>query len=102
MTETISTNESATQLKSERLLSLDAYRGMVMLLLAFTAARWDWMIPIEHAYEKSPWLGKLLNQFEHVEWQGIVLWDMIQPSLNGKVGPGQQSLSAGTRLLCTA
>ena len=27
-----------------------------------------------------------MNQFEHVEWQGIVLWDMIQPSFMFMVG----------------
>ncbi|QDS98606.1 hypothetical protein HG15A2_18870 [Adhaeretor mobilis] len=57
-----------------------------MLLLAFTAAHWGWMVPIENAYENVPWLGSLLVQFEHIEWQGITFWDMIQPSFMFMVG----------------
>ena len=69
-----------------RLLSLDAYRGLVMLLLAFSAAHWNWMVPIEKAHEDSPWTIGLLEQFEHVDWQGLVLWDMVQPSFMFMVG----------------
>ncbi len=71
---------------SDRLLSLDAYRGLVMLLLAFTAVHWDWMVPIVKANEGSLLVKGFLEQFEHVEWQGIVLWDMIQPSFMFMVG----------------
>lgn len=72
--------------KPPRLLSLDAYRGLVMLLLMFTAAHGDWMLPIEAVHEDSPWLLGLLRQGEHVHWQGIVLWDMIQPAFMFMVG----------------
>lgn len=78
--------DASFECKSDRLLSLDAYRGLVMLLLAFTAVHWDWMVPIEHTYKDSAWLQSFLYQFEHVEWQGIVLWDMIQPSFMFMVG----------------
>lgn len=71
---------------TDRLLSLDAYRGLVMLLLAFTAAHWDWTVPIARANGDSRWIPGLLKQFEHVQWQGIVLWDMIQPSFMFMVG----------------
>lgn len=73
-------------LPTDRLQSLDAYRGLVMLLLAFSAARWNWMHALEAAYPDSAWLRQLLRQFDHVEWQGIVLWDMIQPSFMFMVG----------------
>ncbi len=72
--------------KPDRLLSLDAYRGIVMLLLAFTAAHWNWMVPIEESNSDSQIFKILLKQFEHVEWQGLVLWDMIQPSFMFMVG----------------
>ena len=71
---------------SQRLLSLDVYRGLVMLLLAFSAAHWNWMQALNSAYPDSGMLTHLLRQFEHVEWEGIVLWDMIQPSFMFMVG----------------
>lgn len=74
------------QQQSVRLLSLDAYRGIVMLLLAFTAARWDWMIPIEEAHSDSALVQRIMEQFEHVEWEGLVMWDLIQPSFMFMVG----------------
>lgn len=67
----------------QRLESLDVYRGLTMLLLALTAANWGWQEPIAEAY---PWLRSLLDQFEHVAWRGLTLWDMIQPSFMFMVG----------------
>jgi len=71
---------------SKRLLSLDTYRGMVMLLLAFGAARGKWWKTIEEAHEDSSVWSALMRQFGHVSWEGIVLWDMIQPSFMFMVG----------------
>lgn len=82
---------SATSLNpNPRLTSLDAYRGLIMLLLCSgglfaigsvnsTAARavweesprWSWMLKIAPTLER---------QFRHVDWTGCVLWDLIQPS----------------------
>jgi len=86
MSEIPKLSEAPLPSKPERLLSLDAYRGIVMLLLAFTAAHWDWMVPIEHAFQDSPLMQSLLRHTEHVEWQGMVLWDMIQPAFMFMVG----------------
>lgn len=81
------TTERVTQLlPADRLESLDVYRGLVMLLLAFSAVHWNWMHAIETAYPDSALLHQLLRQFDHVEWEGIVLWDMIQPSFMFMVG----------------
>jgi heparan-alpha-glucosaminide N-acetyltransferase len=60
------------QTTSERLVSLDAFRGLTMLLL------------ISHGfgiYEafKNP-------QFEHAAWVGCTLWDLIQPAFTFMVG----------------
>lgn len=72
---------------SERLLSLDAYRGAVMLLLAFfDGPNGDWRSPIAALHPDKPWVQAALAQFEHVEWAGLALWDMIQPSFMFLVG----------------
>ena len=67
---------------SQRLLSLDVYRGLVMFLLigegaAFYHALQGW---------DQPWLKPIAAQFHHVEWRGLVLWDLIQPAFMFIVG----------------
>lgn len=57
---------------SERLVSLDAFRGLTMLLL------------ISHGFGiydafRNP-------QFEHAAWAGCTLWDLIQPAFTFMVG----------------
>ncbi|MCA9237801.1 MAG: DUF5009 domain-containing protein [Planctomycetales bacterium] len=72
---------------SPRLASIDAYRGAVMLLLVFfDGPRWAWWEPIHEAHYDATWLTALLAQFDHVEWSGLALWDMIQPSFMFLVG----------------
>lgn len=65
-----------------RLLSLDVYRGLIMFLLvgegaAFYYALQEWDVP---------WLRPIVHQFHHVPWQGLVLWDLIQPGFMFIVG----------------
>ncbi len=67
----------------QRLESLDVYRGLTMLLLAFTVPNWGWQEPIAEAH---PWLRSVMDQFEHARWRGLTLWDMIQPSFMFMVG----------------
>lgn len=64
---------------STRLLSLDAYRGFIMLLLVsggfgFGALRqidgWEW----------------LAGQVDHARWNGCTFWDLIQPAFTFMVG----------------
>ena len=69
-----------------RLASIDVYRGLVMLLLVFLDAPNGWTGPLKEGYPQSPAVQALARQFEHVEWAGIVLWDMIQPSFMFVVG----------------
>ncbi len=80
------TKEAGEPQPKKRLQSLDAYRGLVMLLLAFTVPNWGWQIPIIEANPDASWLHKVLNQTEHVAWHGISFWDMIQPSFMFMVG----------------
>jgi len=63
----------------DRLVSLDAFRGFIMTTLAahgFGLA----------TFEGHPTLGWLGHQFEHVAWEGMVFWDLIQPAFMFMVG----------------
>jgi predicted acyltransferase len=71
----------------ERLLSLDAYRGLIMITLAFngfglagTAVRHLQSDPTSEFWQRVHY------QFEHVEWTGCGYWDLIQPSFMFMVG----------------
>lgn len=69
-----------------RLASIDAYRGLAMLLLVFFDAPNNWISPLREAYSGAPMALAIVAQFEHVEWAGIAIWDMIQPSFMFVVG----------------
>ncbi len=71
----------------QRLLSLDVYRGLIMISLAFTgfglaetAARHLASDP------NSSFWQTVAFQFEHTEWVGCSYWDLIQPSFMFMVG----------------
>src|SRR5882672_3689407 len=62
-----------------RLVSLDAYRGFIMLTLishgfGFAALK---------AYPHWAWLSA---QVDHNEWTGVTFWDLIQPAFTFMVG----------------
>ena len=62
-----------------RLVSLDAYRGLIMLML------------ISHGFglavlQSRPNWAWLARQVEHVEWTGCTFWDLIQPAFTFMVG----------------
>jgi heparan-alpha-glucosaminide N-acetyltransferase len=66
-----------------RLVSLDAYRGFVMLAMASGG------LALGQVAESSP--DSLLWQFlerqsDHVQWRGCSFWDLIQPSFMFIVG----------------
>lgn len=68
---------------SNRLTSIDTYRGFVMLLMLGEVLKW------EDIAEKVP--GNAFLEFmafhqSHVSWQGCSLHDMIQPSFTFLVG----------------
>jgi predicted acyltransferase len=66
-----------------RLLSLDAYRGFVMLLMASEGLR---IGRVAQEFPDSTVWGFLAEQTEHVAWVGCSLWDLIQPSFMFMVG----------------
>jgi heparan-alpha-glucosaminide N-acetyltransferase len=61
-----------------RLVSLDAYRGLIMSTLLCGAI-------FGSLKENSTW-NWLYVQNEHVAWEGCVYWDLIQPSFMYMVG----------------
>jgi len=77
------TNAASGPTPGQRLVSLDAYRGFVMLLMAsdgFNLSRVAQQHPGSHFWEF------LSYQTEHVNWRGCSLWDLIQPSFMFMVG----------------
>ena len=68
---------------SARLVSLDAYRGLVMLLMASEGLGIARFVRDSHA--GGIW-SFLAAQTDHVQWSGCALWDLIQPSFTFIVG----------------
>ncbi len=72
---------------NERLHSLDAYRGLIMVTLAFvgfgladTAGNF-----LKENPDSELWQN-VRYQFSHTEWTGCSYWDLIQPSFMFMVG----------------
>ncbi|MPY87814.1 MAG: DUF5009 domain-containing protein [Luteitalea sp.] len=65
--------------KTKRLVSLDAYRGLIMISLVSVGFGLS-------AFEGHPIFGFLAAQVEHVQWEGLVFWDLIQPAFMFMVG----------------
>src|SRR5262245_13092302 len=68
---------------SARLVSLDAYRGAIMLLMA--SGGLGLTRATRHLDPDSPWRW-VGDQVEHAEWAGATLWDFIQPGFMFMVG----------------
>ena len=66
-----------------RLVSLDAYRGAVMLLMA--SGGLGLLQATRNLDPGSPWKW-IGMQVEHTEWVGATLWDFIQPAFMFMVG----------------
>ena len=72
---------------ANRLVSLDSFRGFIMLLLltgglgfAQTAQR------LAERNQSSDAINFLANQFSHVDYIGCSFWDLIQPAFIVMVG----------------
>src|SRR5690349_9949967 len=66
-----------------RLVSLDAYRGLVMLLMASGGLALAGYARSTHA----PGFWQVVGRHvDHIEWRGCYLWDLIQPSFTFIVG----------------
>ena len=63
----------------QRLVSVDAYRGFVMLAMVSAGLGTAKLL-------KDPTWGWLADQLEHRDWEGCTFWDLIQPSFMFLVG----------------
>ncbi|HEY3838144.1 MAG TPA: DUF5009 domain-containing protein [Bryobacteraceae bacterium] len=63
----------------ERLVSLDAFRGFIMLTLVSNGLG---LAVLQH-YPGWSWLA---GQVDHSDWQGCTFWDLIQPAFTFMVG----------------
>src|SRR4051812_13990354 len=71
----------------ERLVSLDAYRGFIMLAMASAGFAFATVAKtLEKKGESTPTWEFLAYQFDHVPWTGCAFWDLIQPSFMFMVG----------------
>lgn len=70
-------------LKQERLVSLDAFRGFIMLLMASGGFG---LASIAKQHSDSGVWQFIGHHTEHVEWTGCSLWDLIQPAFMFMVG----------------
>jgi len=66
-----------------RLIALDAFRGAIMLLMASSG----FGVPqVAKEFPDSALWKFLGHHFEHAEWVGCTLWDLIQPAFMFMVG----------------
>jgi predicted acyltransferase len=80
---------------SGRLQSLDAYRGFVMLAMAFGGAGALSGLVFEGETFSARVVHFLRQQLDHVEWRGCAFWDLIQPSFMFMVGVAMPFSYAG-------
>ena len=71
--------------KSKRLVSLDTYRGLVLVLLILESANYGWQHVLVE--EHKNWLTSFIElHASHIAWVGCSFWDLIQPSFMFMVG----------------
>ena len=76
-------NPTADVRAPQRLVSLDAFRGAIMLLMASSAFG---VSPIARNFPDSAVWKFFGYEFEHAPWAGCTLWDLIQPAFMFMVG----------------
>jgi heparan-alpha-glucosaminide N-acetyltransferase len=62
-----------------RLLSLDAYRGFIMLAMVTGGLGMA-------KFKSDPDWAPVAEQLTHLKWEGVTFWDLIQPSFMFMVG----------------
>jgi heparan-alpha-glucosaminide N-acetyltransferase len=75
----------------QRYLALDAYRGFIMLVLVSSG------FGLADLAKRRPAFTSLANQFDHMPWEWITFWDLIQPAFMFMVGVAMPFALAGRR-----
>ncbi len=73
------TRASSSEASGGRLVSLDAYRGFIMLLLVSGGFGLS-------SLKAVPGWAWLAAQVDHAAWEGCTFWDLIQPAFTFMVG----------------
>lgn len=68
---------------NQRLVSLDAFRGFIMLLMASSGFG---LVQMAKTSPDSWTWQQVAYQLSHVPWQGCAFWDLIQPAFMFMVG----------------
>jgi heparan-alpha-glucosaminide N-acetyltransferase len=66
--------------RSERLLSLDVFRGLVILLLIPDTIGGLSFYSMAERHSDHPVWGLISAMFSHVRWSGMSFWDLIMPA----------------------
>jgi len=72
--------EAVSKPSAQRYLALDAYRGFIMLVLVSGG------FGLAELAQRRPAFTGVANQFEHMPWEWIRFWDLIQPAFMFMVG----------------
>jgi heparan-alpha-glucosaminide N-acetyltransferase len=83
LSETLVTGTQRQPEGMTRLISLDAFRGLVMILMLGEEMR---LFGVARAFPHSTVWGWIAFNTQHVEWQGCSLHDLIQPAFSFLVG----------------
>jgi len=76
--------DAAAMEKQTRLISLDFFRGFIMLLLVGESTHLYGLLADLHI--ANPILAGFVQQFHHHPWNGLRFWDLIQPGFMFIVG----------------
>lgn len=68
---------------TQRLLSLDVMRGLIMLLLAGESCM---LYESLHEVSNTGFPGAVIDQFFHHPWHGLRFWDLVQPAFMTMAG----------------
>ena len=83
VTEPAATQPERKLKASSAILSLDAFRGLVMVLMLNERMR---LPEVARSFPHSAIWALIAYNTEHVEWQGCSLHDLIQPAFSFLVG----------------
>jgi len=70
--------QQRTDMVSQRLVSLDVMRGLIMILLAAESCRLYYAL--DGMTDEHSLAGIIVGHFFHHPWHGLYFWDLVQPA----------------------